>query len=71
MAKKRRKTTRPSAQKPLTAAIKRRFMKQLATAEEGLKTLAASVKSLRGAAEDVTFVGAYPAAARRRRRKRG
>jgi hypothetical protein len=71
MAKRRRKKATVAAQKPLTYAKKRRFMTHLIAAEEGLKQLTASVKSLRTAAKHETFVPASPAAARRRRRKRG
>jgi hypothetical protein len=63
--------TKKKTAKPLTLAHKRQFLKQLEAAEQGLKTLSASVKTLRKAAKGASYVGAKPAAARKRPRKRG
>jgi hypothetical protein len=60
-----------SAAKPLTAAQKKRFLDQIAAAEKSVKSLTASVKTMRKAAAAATYVGAKPAPARKRRRKRG
>jgi hypothetical protein len=65
MAKKRAKPA-----KTLSAAQKKRFMKQLDAAAQGLRQLTASVTTLRKGAKGATFVGGPPMAARRRRRKR-
>jgi len=46
-------------------------MQHLIAAEEGLKALTASVKSLRATARQDTFIPASPAAAKTSRRKRG
>ena len=65
------KRKKAKAAKPLTAAQKRKLLEQIAAAEKSVKSLTASVKTMRAAAVAATFVGAMPAAARRRRRKRG
>lgn len=67
----RKKRTRKGAAKPVTGANKRRYMKHLMAAEDGVKTLAASVKALRAHAVAGTYVGGAPMAGRARRRKRG
>ena len=56
--------------KPLTAAHKKKILDQIAAAEKSVKTLNATVTSLRKAAAAASYVGAMPMTARRRRRKR-
>jgi cell division protein FtsB len=58
-------------EKPLTIAQKRKFLEQIAAAEKSLKSLDASVKTLRAEAVAASYVNAMPAPARRTRRKRG
>lgn len=67
----RKRPRKPTALKPASAAQKRQFMTQLEAAEAGLKTLNASVKTLRRAAVSMTFVGARPMAASRKGARRG
>lgn len=57
--------------KDLTPAQKRKFLEKLAAADQSAKSLSATVKTLRKAALDASYVGAKPMAAKRRRRKRG
>lgn len=65
------KRKKAKAAKPLTAAQKRKFLKHMLAAQQGVKALTASVKTMRAAAAAASFITAMPVAARRRRRKRG
>jgi hypothetical protein len=62
--------TKKKTAKPLSAAHKKKILDQIAAAEKSVKTLSASVKSLRKAAAAASYVGAMPMSARKRRRKR-
>jgi hypothetical protein len=62
--------TKKKTAKPLTAAHKKRILAQIAAAEKSVRTLSATVKTMRKAAAAASYVGAMPMAARKRRRKR-
>jgi hypothetical protein len=66
MAKKKTRKAAP----PLSLAHKKRFMTQLQAAEDSIKTLNASVKTLRAVAAATHFHGAMPLVGKRRRRSR-
>ena len=63
--------TKKKTAKPLTNAQKKKFLDQIAAADKSVKTLSATVKTMKKAAAAASYVGAMPMAARRRRRKRG
>jgi hypothetical protein len=62
--------TKKKTAKPLTAAHKKKFLDQIAAAEKTVKTLSATVKTMRKAAAAASYVGGKPMRAKARRRKR-